>query len=112
MSYRAAISIVGAVGIFASTNANALTGLNLYQSCQEKSQSALDFACIAYVHGFLDGIAFGRGIGMKAPKVYCPPKAGISVDQGRLIIEKYLRNHPEKLHTEAGELAFSALVII
>jgi hypothetical protein len=106
---RAAISLVGAIGIFASTNAKALDGVTLYQSCQAKP-GALELSCIAYVHGFLDGIAIGRVIGMKAPNLFCPPKEGISVVQGRLIIEKYLKNHPDKLHTDAGDLVFNALM--
>jgi hypothetical protein len=37
-------------------------------------------------------------------------KDGLSVDQGRLIIEKYLKEHPESLHEEAGLVAGPALL--
>jgi hypothetical protein len=40
----------------------------------------------------------------------CPPNGGVSVDQGRLIIEKYMRNNPETLHEQAGVVAGLALV--
>jgi len=38
------------------------------------------------------------------------PNEGVSHQQARLIIEKYLREHPEKLHKEAGFIAVEALV--
>src|SRR5262245_27734643 len=110
MRYWAVIAFVGTAMVFASTNVRALSGLSLYQSCQAKSQSAWGFACIAYVHGFLDGSMFGLVIGRNAPTMYCPPKEGVSVDQGRLIIEKHLREHPEQLDKEAGELVADALM--
>jgi hypothetical protein len=107
---RIAIYLVGAIGILVSTNAKALDGVTLYQWCQAKPDTAREISCIAYVHGFLDGVAFGHRMGKNYPTLYCPPKDGISVVQGRLIIEKYLKNHPEKLHTEAGSLVFDALI--
>ena len=90
-------------------DAVALDGTQLYQSCRAKERTTLDFVCVAYIHGFLDGMATGQATGEQNPPMYCPPKGGISVDQGRLIVEKYLRDHPEQLHKEAGLLAASAL---
>jgi hypothetical protein len=40
---------------------------------------------------------------------YCPPKDGLSVVQARLIVEKYMGEHPEDLHLEAGLSAAQAL---
>jgi Ssp1 endopeptidase immunity protein Rap1a len=98
------------LSLFASVEANALSGTELYRSCSDKKNGLGDFMCVAFVHGFLDGLAFGQGIGKASPPFYCPPEEGISVDQGRLIIEKYLRDHPEQLHLQAGENSASALV--
>lgn len=63
-------------------------------------------ACLAYIHGLIDGMQFGRFFA----KEYCPPKAGLSVDQAQLVITKYLRGHPEHLHEDAGTLAGPALL--
>jgi len=96
--------------ILMCANAHALTGVDLYQACKSASHSSMDLVCIAYVHGFLDGFQLGRFVGTGPQSKYCPPKDGVSVDQGRLIIEKYLREHPQDLHTQAGLMAASAMM--
>lgn len=63
--------------------------------------STEDLICGFYVRGFIDGLMIGMSAQRLGP-VICPPNEGISADQGRLIAEKYLRDHPEELHLEAG----------
>lgn len=99
-----------AVVLFVPNPAGALTGTDLYQSCRAQKNSMGDAMCLAYVRGFTDGIMAGSTVGEKFPSQYCPPAAGISAIQSRLIIEKYLRDNPQELHTEAGLLVLSALL--
>jgi len=92
------------------TKSHALPGTELYRSCHSKEGSVGDFACVAYIHGFLDGLITGRMAGKQNPAILCPPKDGISVDQSRLIVEKYMRDHPDELNKETGLVAASAML--
>jgi hypothetical protein len=90
-------------------HAGATTGKELYESCVAKSaQSARGVDCAAYIHGFVDGMIMGY-TAHGTNRGYCPPVAGISVAHGRAISEKWLRDHPERLNTDAGILAGLAL---
>ena len=99
----------GALALSACGPANALTGTELYRNCTEGKQSIGSAMCLAYVRGFAEGIVFGNELG-KLPRAFCPPTAGLHVDQARLIIEKFLRDNPDKLHNEAVFLAGQALM--
>jgi Rap1a immunity proteins len=91
----------------ATTQSGAADGTLLYKSCMDKSPySALGLACEAYIRGFQDGMGAGSTVGSR---ISCLPQQNMVV-QDRLIIEKFLREHPEKLHLEAGLLVFEALV--
>lgn len=92
------------LGLVAITQASALTGAQLYQFCVEAPKRSLgDTACATYVRGFIDGLVMGALAVSEGHKI-CIPADGISVTQGRLILEKTLREHPEFLHEEAGYL--------
>jgi len=79
--------------------------------------SAEAIGCLAYVGGFVAGIAHVQLIytvaGDKPPmvpvKVICLPSEGISGDQARKIVVKYLEEHPEELHKPAQDEIFVAL---
>ena len=96
--------------VLPTTVASALSGAELYQKCSQKRRNVSDISCIAYVRGFVDGMMIGTILGKEKRMVYCPPTDGLAVDQARLIIEKYLKDHPEKLRIEAGYLVGEALV--
>jgi Rap1a immunity proteins len=89
-----------------ATQAHALSGLDLYHDCQAASRTEAALGCIAYIHGLIDGMQIGRS----HARDYCPPKDGLSVDQGIVIIEKYFKSHSEGLNDEAGLLAGPALL--
>lgn len=65
---------------------------------------------LSYVRGFMDGVAMGTVFSEKFAGKYCPPKGGTDAIQARLVVEKFLKEHPEKLHMEAGILAGIALM--
>jgi hypothetical protein len=89
--------------------ADALTGKELAQSCSAKNgKSAESLTCAGYVRGFIDGMIMGY-TAHGTSRGYCPPMTGISVPQGRTIIEKWLRDHPERMKTDASILAGLAL---
>jgi hypothetical protein len=95
------IAVVATLAL-ASTQAIALTGTDLYQLCIEsKKGSEADGSLYArrhednalrafYVRGFIDGFDDGTWAHSWGIKI-CVPDEGISVDQGRLILEKRLR---------------------
>ena len=97
---------IGCFLLLVANPAHALTGLELYQSCIGAKDGAPDIACLSYVRGFIDGMAFGGPAG----PYFCPPKDGIAADQGRLVAEKYLRDHPDSLYVEAGLLLGAAFL--
>jgi Rap1a immunity proteins len=102
---REAIVVASLIG-FSISNANALSGLELYRACHAKD---LDAACMAYIRGVLDGVSAGRALATQNPPIYCPPQEGIPADQGKLIIEKCFNEHPGELQEGAGVLAMAAL---
>ena len=109
MKRTSAAFVVGFAAASAITDARALSGTELYKACRQRDLSAGGISCIAYVRGFVDGMTLGHVMGKTAPTLYCPPRDGIAADQGRIIVKKYLRDHPESLHLEAGNLAANAL---
>ncbi len=87
--------------------ADATTGKELYESCITKNTDRkLD--CMAYLHGFIDGMIMGY-TAHGTVRGYCPPVTGVTVARGRAIVEQWLRDHPERLDTDAGILAGLAL---
>jgi hypothetical protein len=112
MRHRIIGLIVGIAILLASPSAFGFSGTDLYKHCQKRNGGPEEIACAAFVHGFLDGMFLGYSLGRDkdAGFGYCPPEKGVSVDQGRLVVEKYLREHPEKLHEQAGLLVGWALV--
>jgi hypothetical protein len=86
-----------------------LSGIFLYKECHSDHNVAEAVGCVAYIHGFLDGMVTGRVGAEKMSGTFCPPKDGISVDQGRLIIEKYMKDHPGELNQQAGIVVAGAM---
>lgn len=91
----------------AQPDADATTGKELYQSCIAKNADGkLD--CATYLHGFIDGMIMGY-TAHGTVRGYCPPVTGVPVARGRAIVEQWLRDHPERLDTDAGILTGLAL---
>jgi hypothetical protein len=101
-----------------ASHAAPFTGMQLYHWCSSAKGSEGDLACMAYAIGFFDGmfdfiVPTDVKTASGAPLIadVCPPNEGIGVSYGqvRLIIEKYLRDHPEELNQAASGLALSAM---
>jgi hypothetical protein len=85
-----------------------LIGADLYHKCLKGDQAANELECRGFVEGFLAGLQIG-GVINQTRWTYCRPASGVSVDQGRDIIEDYLHDHPEVQNEEAGISAAAAL---
>jgi hypothetical protein len=109
MKRTSAAFVVAFIAASTLTDAKALSGTELYKACRQRDLSAGGISCIAYVRGFVDGMMLGHLTGKTDPTLFCPPREGIAADLGRLIVKKHLRDHPESLHLEAGNLAANAL---
>ena len=93
----------------AAPDASALSGGDLYKFCLASSKaSEQETACLSYIRGFVDGMLMG--VASEKYSAYCPPNSGVPMQQALLIVERYLREHPEKLHEEAGFVVGGALI--
>ena len=82
------------------------SGTKLYELCNDQTTAGL---CVFYIRGFMEGMVWGSEL-VKARRSYCPP-SNVSVTQGRLVVEKYIREHPSELNKAAGVLAGKALAL-
>jgi hypothetical protein len=86
-----------------------LTGIQLQEACNESDpQSSLGALCLSYASGLADGFRMGRA-SAEAKMPLCLPEAMTSGAQARLIIEKYMRDNPDKLHQSAAVVGSTAL---
>lgn len=95
-----------------------LTGIGLLRWCDEQTPGTTEvdvMTCEAYVLGFTNGMEFGLGAGMAAASginkrrtFFCFPK-GIAPEQPRLVVVKWLRDHPAELHKRSEDLLSKAL---
>jgi hypothetical protein len=66
--------------------------------------------CVAYLSGFLDSHSIAVSLGDSREEVnFCLPAAGISNDQAKRIVIKWLESHPSQLHHSSRMLVLSAL---
>jgi Rap1a immunity proteins len=100
---------LGAALLVLPLEASALTGVELLRFCRQEKTTRGNLACVTYTRGFIDGFVSATIASNKNARA-CIPSDGVSADQGRLIIEKYLRDNPEKLDLEAGNLAMAAMI--
>jgi hypothetical protein len=93
-----------ALGLILGAPAYALTGAQLYDLCTAPEKRGWeDLSCETYVRGFVDGFIIAAVSADMGHKI-CIPNGGIPVTQGRLILEKALRDSPELLQEDGGYL--------
>jgi hypothetical protein len=105
--------------------AHAFTGKFLLSSCDGSAGEWGDGACLGYLSGILQGIQFGGIVTVSHFEGYesfdsasrrsntilkiCIREA-VQLDQVKLVVEKFLREHPERLHESSKFLVPDALV--
>jgi Rap1a immunity proteins len=82
------------------------TGTDLFE-CTGGVSAAAKKSCEAWIAGFEAGL-FAASEGEKYNKSVCLPE-GFTGKQAVLIVDKYMKEHPEMLHFNAGPIAFIAL---
>jgi Rap1a immunity proteins len=71
-------------------------------------QLAVFVRCMAYLEGANDMLTMVMAF--TAPGRYCPPARGMSNDQIRRIVQKWIRDHPEEMSESARGVVFTALM--
>jgi hypothetical protein len=97
--------------LLALTCASAQSADQLLGDCEKgvpqgDRPTAKDLSCLAFLKGFVSGIhiiqlaytAPVQGAPITPFSIVCLPKEGVSPEQARRIVVKYLRDHPEELH--------------
>jgi Rap1a immunity proteins len=106
-------SILIALLTLISSSAEAIedfSAKHLQTICQHDNPDSVEhIVCVSYLRGLIEGMLFGS-VSAVATVGYCPPKNGISPEEGRLIIEKYMRKNPAYLHEKASVVAGAALL--
>ena len=85
-----------------------ITGSKLLNMCEENKTT--ETICTFYIMGVSDGYTTGVSITKDHNDIkgICTPK-GVTGTQKRMVVEKYLRAHPEELHHDAILLIVLAL---
>jgi hypothetical protein len=84
-----------------------MTGTQFYESCVDKPQDGARNICEAYLSGYQVGFFVAQTLS-QAGIPTCLPE-GMSGTQTRLIVEKYMRDHPEELHKKVELIVMDAL---
>ena len=93
--------------------AETLRGDQLLMLLTDESASGMQanvnrYRAMGYIQGLLDSYAVFSARDSSL-KIYCMPEQGVSSAQARILIVKWLKEHPERLHEQARLLVFHAL---
>ena len=103
------LGIFGAfmVSCLSAANAGDFTGMQLRELCTAGSDAPEQNICRTWISGYQAGLFAAQTIA-KAHRVTCLPR-GFTGDQAWLIVEKFMKDHPNILHGRADVIAFVAL---
>ena len=91
---------------------HAFSGNSLAKYCasegKENPFSSNTTLCIGLLHGYLEGLEYGFLITSTKMRLFCEPKE-MTVKQLMKVFNKYLAEHPEKLHFEYGAQLIEAM---
>jgi hypothetical protein len=109
----AAMAAVMVSLICSSASAETLRGDQLLIMLTDDSSSGMQanvnrYRAMGYIQGLLDSYTV---FSTRDPtlNVFCMPEQGVSTAQARILIVKWLREHPKRLHEQARLLVFHAL---
>lgn len=88
--------------VLASTAARAETGMEFYHHCSNGFKTTLNPQCESYVTGITNGLVAGHS------GTVCLPY-GVTGKQLLLIVQNYMRNHPEVLNQESSSVIAQAM---
>lgn len=95
------------LGCLSTESKAAFTGMDLLEECTG-SVPQMKASCEAWIAGF-DAALFGANEMRKLRNIsVCIPE-GFTGKQAVLVVTKYIKEHPELLHNNAGPIAFLAL---
>ena len=96
---------------FDQTGTSNLTGNWLYTVCAANDQRG-QLICQMWIRGFQAGIISSQNLAQvnKLKPASCIPQ-GVTADQAKLIIEKFLKDNPQYMQLSAETVASYALVI-
>lgn len=109
----AGMAVVLASLICAAASAETLRGDQLLimltdESARGMQASISRYRAMGYIQGLLDSYTV---FSTRDPSldIFCMPEQGVSTAQARILIVKWLKENPERLHEQARLLVFHAL---
>jgi hypothetical protein len=86
------------------------TGNDVLETCSAKGTDSL-IVCVAHIQGVVAGVEVQRALVERKGRPTCgfEVPAGVSGEQMRDVVVKYLRDHPEERHLPGGLMIFMAL---
>lgn len=103
--------IIALIAIFSCTSIQAaeFDGVFLHACLEQRDDGSLkNSVSMGFLRGFVAGLK-GGSVSETMAGGYCPPDQGYSLDQARLIVQKFLKENPQALHQQADVLASAAL---
>jgi hypothetical protein len=88
------------------------TGMMLHEACTSKIEIG-EHICLMWITGLVQGMYWSQELAdfKNLGRATCLPEPqGVTGEQARLIVEKYMQDHPEQLHQSARSIAGTALV--
>jgi hypothetical protein len=114
----ALFTILSIIAVACPAKAQApFTGIMLHEACTA-ANAGNEFGehiCLMWITGLVQGMYWSQELAdfKKLPSATCLPVSstgmGVTGEQARLIVEKYMRDHPERLNASARSVAGAAL---
>lgn len=104
MKMKLLVGIAILLGISTTSHAE-FNGIDLWNMCASGAKGTA--VCKTWITGFQSGLYAARVAG-EAGETVCLPK-GFTGNQAHLIVEKFMRDHPQLLNNSADVVAFTAL---
>jgi hypothetical protein len=105
------ILLIGMVTFATSPAAGQGMGPDLYEACVNAPKGSVKSeGCNLLLQGISMGLFMGQGLSNSGARTCLPDDESLDVRQTRAIVEKFMREHPEKLNQKIATLVLEALV--